>query len=327
MRYNQQSEPRGMQANGAAEKKRVALWSVLAAILLTCTKLVIGVWTGSLGILAEAAHSGLDLVAALITFAAVRVSDKPPDSSHPYGHGKVENLSALAETLLLLITCAWIVQEAISRLLFKSVHIDASIWAFAVMAMSILVDVNRSRVLKRVAEEHDSQALEADALHFSTDVWSSAVVIAGLAVVRANQWLGGPPSLALADSVAALVVAVIVVYVSLRLGKRSVDVLLDAAPKGLAEKIRGQVQKIDGVVACREVRVRRSGAESFVDLVLEIDGDAPFDSAHETTARVEEAVGKLVPRADVFVHYEPAELRPDLGAPDNASGRTEHNPT
>jgi cation diffusion facilitator family transporter len=297
-----------------AEKRRVALWSVLAAVLLTGTKLLVGVWTGSLGILAEAAHSGLDLVAAVITFAAVRVSDKPPDSSHPYGHGKVENLSALAETLLLLITCAWIVQEAINRLFFETVHIDASVWAFAVMGVSIFVDINRSRVLKRVAEKHDSQALEADALHFSTDIWSSAVVIGGLAVVRLNEWLGGPPALAQADAVAALVVAMIVIYVSLQLGKRSVDVLLDAAPKGLGEKIRAQVEKIDGVGSCRQVRVRRSGAESFVDLVLEIDGDASFDVAHETTAMVEGVVAELVPRADVVVHYEPDALSSDLAS-------------
>jgi cation diffusion facilitator family transporter len=300
--------------SGGAEKKRVALLSVLAAVLLTGTKLIIGVLTGSLGILAEAAHSGLDLVAAVITYGAVRVSDKPADASHLYGHGKVENLSALAETLLLLVTCAWIVNEAISRLFFKQVEIDVSVWAFAVMAMSIIVDVNRSRVLKRVAEEHSSQALEADALHFSTDVWSSAVVIAGLAVVKLNEWLSGPPWLVHADAVAALVVALIVIYVSLRLGKRAVDVLLDAAPQGLAEKVRLRVQQIDGVHACQKVRVRRSGAESFVDLVLEVDGDTSFDNAHEITARVEEVVRELSPRADVVVHYEPGEESSNISA-------------
>jgi divalent metal cation (Fe/Co/Zn/Cd) transporter len=156
--------------------------------------------------------------------------------------------------------------------------------------------------------------LEADALHFSTDVWSSAVVIGGLAVVRLSEWLGGPPALAQADAMAALVVAMIVVYVSLQLGKRSVDVLLDAAPKGLSEKIKAQVEKLDGVGACRQVRVRRSGAESFVDLVLEIDGDASFDLAHETTAMVEGVVSELVPRADVVVHYEPDALSSDLAS-------------
>ncbi len=303
-----------MQEASSGEKKKVALLSVLAAVLLTGTKVIIGVITGSLGILAEAAHSGLDLVAAVITYGAVRVSDRPADASHPYGHGKVENLSALAETLLLLVTCVWIVYEAISRLLFKHVEIDASAWAFAVMAMSIIVDLNRSRVLRRVAEKHHSQALEADALHFSTDIWSSTVVIAGLAVVRLSEWLGGPRWLARADALAALAVAVIVINVSLQLGKRAVDVLLDAAPKGLADKVQHQVQEIEGVRACRQVRVRRSGAENFVDLVLEIDGDISFDRAHETTARVEEVVAELVPRADVVVHYEPGEESSSIAA-------------
>jgi len=296
------------------EKKRVALLSVLAAVLLTATKLVIGIITGSLGILAEAAHSGLDFVAAVITYGAVRVSDKPADASHHYGHGKVENLSALAETLLLLVTCAWIVSEAVSRLFFKHVEIDVSVWAFAVMAMSIIVDINRSRALKRVADEHSSQALEADALHFSTDVWSSAVVIGGLAIVKASEWVGGPPWFAQADAMAALVVAVIVSYVSLQLGKRSIDVLLDAAPKGFEEKVLLGVQQIAGVRGCQKVRVRRSGAESFVDLILEVDGDTSFDNAHQITAMVEEVVRKLSPRADVVVHYEPGEESANISA-------------
>jgi cation diffusion facilitator family transporter len=303
-----------LRESGGVEKRRVALLSVLAAVLLAATKLVIGVVTGSLGILAEAAHSGLDLVAAVITYGAVQVSDRPADASHLYGHGKVENLSALAETLLLLVTCAWIVNEAISRLFFKHVEIDASVWAFGVMAMSIFVDVNRSRALRRIAEKHESQALEADALHFSTDVWSSSVVIGGLAVVKLGEWLGGPAWLVQADAVAALGVALLVIYVSLQLGKRSVDVLLDAAPKGLAEKVRLGVQQIDGVRACRKVRVRRSGPESFVDLVLEVDGDTSFDDAHQVTAMVEEVVRELSPGADVVVHYEPGEESSDISA-------------
>src|SRR4030043_112910 len=142
-----------MERQAGGEKKRVALLSVVGAGVLTGPKLIIGVLTGSLGILAEAAHSGLDLVAAVITYGAVRVSDKPADASHMYGHGKVENLSALAGALLLLVTCAWIIYEAINRLFFKQAEINVTVWAFAVMAMSIIVDVNRSRVLKRVAEE------------------------------------------------------------------------------------------------------------------------------------------------------------------------------
>src|SRR5512136_328100 len=148
------------------EKRWVALTSVLAAILLTTMKIVIGLLTHSLGILAEAAHSGLDLIAAGVTFFAVRISDRPPDHEHPYGHGKVENLSALVETLLLLATCGWIIYEAIERLFIQSVHVDATAWAFVVVIISIVVDVTRSRALMRAAQKHNSQALEADALHF-----------------------------------------------------------------------------------------------------------------------------------------------------------------
>ncbi|MFN2227301.1 MAG: cation diffusion facilitator family transporter, partial [Anaerolineae bacterium] len=198
------------------EKRAAALSSVVAAIFLTALKLVVGLMTGSLGILAEAAHSGLDLVAALVTFFAVRIADRPPDEHYRYGYGKVENLSALIETLLLLITCVWIIYEAIQRLFFKPVAIEASLWAFGVMAVSIVVDISRSRILYRAARKHNSQALEADALHFSTDIWSSSVVIGGLGLVWLSGRLGPEWAwLAQGDAVAALVVAAIVVYVSL----------------------------------------------------------------------------------------------------------------
>ena len=173
------------------EKTMVALSSVVAGIGLTGMKLVVGLLTGSLGILAEAAHSGLDLVAALMTLFAVRVASRPADETHHYGHGKVENLSAFLETGLLVLTAIWVIYEAIRRLLFHDSHVEITIWAFVVMAISIAVDFIRSRRLLRVARATGSQALEADALHFSTDIWSSSVVIAGLLVV----WLAGRFSL------------------------------------------------------------------------------------------------------------------------------------
>src|SRR5947208_624548 len=169
------------------EKTMVALSSVGAAIGLTSLKLIIGLLIGSLGILAEAAHSGLDLVAALMTFLAVRVADRPADATHNYGHGKVENLSAFLEVALLLLTAIWIIYEAIQRLLHQDIHVDISIWAFMVMLISIAVDFTRSRALLRVARKLGSQALEADALHFSTDIWSSIVVVLGLLVVYLSQ--------------------------------------------------------------------------------------------------------------------------------------------
>ncbi len=159
------------------EKTSAALSSVVAAVALTTLKIIVGLLTGSLGILAEAAHSGLDLVAALVTFFAVRVSSKPADREHRYGHGKVENLSALFETVLLLITAVWIIYEAIQRLFFHPVAVEVSFWSFIVMAISIGIDYTRSRILYKAARAHNSQALEADALHFSTDIWSSSVVI------------------------------------------------------------------------------------------------------------------------------------------------------
>ncbi len=173
------------------EKKAVALNSIFAAVFITVMKVVVGIATGSLGILSEAAHSGLDLVAALVTYFSVRVSDKPADAEHQYGHGKIESFSAFVETGLLLLTCVWIVYEAGRRLFFHSVEIEPTLWAFVVMAISIVVDFWRSRRLQRIADKYDSQALHADALHFSTDIWSSSVVILGLALVMAGPQVSG----------------------------------------------------------------------------------------------------------------------------------------
>jgi cation diffusion facilitator family transporter len=291
---------------GQDEKKAAALNSVGAAVLLTVLKLTVGLLSGSLAILAEAAHSGLDLAATIVTSLAVRVASKPADQGHPYGHGKVENLSALVEALLLLGTCGWIISESIQRLTSKHVQVDASFWAFAVMAISIAVDVSRSRMLARVAAKHRSQALEADALHFSTDVWSSAVVIIGLAGIKLAQWYPGLGFLRQADAVAALVVAAIVVVVSTRLGFRTVEALLDASPAGAAERIKARVEEVDNVLDCHAVRVRHSGPHHFVDLHITLDGDLPLKAAHALTEEVERVVNEILPEADVTVHPEPS---------------------
>lgn len=288
------------------EKRAAALSSVVAAVLLTGLKLVVGLLTGSLGILAEAAHSGLDLVAALVTFFAVRLSDRPPDKRHLYGYGKVENLSALVETLLLLVTCIWIIYEATQRLLFKSVEIEASFWAFGVMVVSIVVDISRSRILYQAARKHNSQALEADALHFSTDIWSSSVVIGGLALVWLSERLGPDWTwLAKSDAVAALGVALIVIYVSLQLGQRTVSVLLDAAPPGLAERIAAEASQAPGVQSIGPVRVRQAGASIFVDLTVNVGRSASLEEAHQIATAVDDRVSKLVHRGDVVVHVDP----------------------
>ena len=292
------------------EKKAAAGNSILAAIFLTVLKLIVGLITGSLGILAEAAHSLLDLVAAVVTFLAVRISDKPADYEHTYGHGKIENLSALVETVLLFVTCAWIIYEAVRRIFFATIEVDPSVWAFLVMAVSIGVDVSRSRMLYRAARKHHSQALEADALHFSTDIWSSSVVIGGLVLV----WLGqnvfpaGSKVLHRADAVAALGVAVIVFFVSFRLGRRTMDVLLDRAPDGLPQKLREAAAEVEGVLGVGQVRVRRSGPVFFVDMTVDVDRDLPFERTHSIADAVEVSVQSIAPGADVVVHTDPREV-------------------
>jgi len=297
------------------EKRAVAISSVIAAVLLTSTKLVVGFSTNSLGILSEAAHSGLDLVAAGVTVWAVRMAGVPADRNHTYGHGKVENLSALFETVLLLGTCVWIVHEAVQRLTSEhSATVDASVWAFGVVVLSIVVDVSRSRALMRVARKYDSQALEADALHFSTDVWSSAVVLLGLVGVKLAQPLG-IPWLSSADAVAALGVAAIVFVVSLRLARRSVDDLLDAVDPKEVEAVRAAAHVL-GVSAVGETRVRRSGPDRYVDVTVLVAPDLELAMAHHIADNIERAVGAVVPRARTMVHLEPKE--PESSMPTEA---------
>ena len=284
-----------------AEKRAVARNSVWAAIAITLLKVIVGVTTGSLGILSEALHSGLDLVAAVITLMSVRVSDKPADADHQYGHGKVENFSAFIETGLLLLTCLWIVWEAIKRLFFHSVEIEPSIVAFVVMGFSIAVDWWRSGLLKRVADKYESQALFADALHFRTDIWSSSVVILGLALVMVGRrfeigWMR------VADPLAALVVAGVVVSVSWRLARQTIDALLDAAPTGIRNEIIAAVSQVDGVLEVNRVRIRRAGNRYFADLSIGLNRGVTFQRSEQVTRKVAGMVERILPDADVVVH-------------------------
>ena len=293
------------------EKKMVALSSVGAAIGLTSLKIIVASLTGSLGILAEAAHSGLDLVAALMTYFAVRVADRPADATHHYGHGKVENLSAFLEACLLIITALWIMYEALRRIVYQEGHVDASIWAFLVMFIAIAVDYTRSRALQRVAHKFGSQALQADAIHFKTDIWSSLVVIAGLLIVRLTQSFPLPSWLGQADAVAALGVSGIVIWVSLRLIKETIDALLDRAPEEFAAQIRHSIHDVEGVTEVRRVRMRRAGNKLFADVVIAAPRTYTFEQTHKLSERVEEAamdgVHTLSPQAevDIVVHVEP----------------------
>ncbi|HEY0705004.1 MAG TPA: cation-efflux pump [Candidatus Acidoferrales bacterium] len=286
------------------EKRLAALASVGSAVVLVALKVFLVVRTGSLGILSEAMHSGLDFLAAVITFLSVRVADKPADADHLYGHGKVESFSAFVETALLLVTAIYIIWEAFRRLFFHAANdIRPSVAAIVILSLCMGIDFVRSRALNRVARQHPSEALEADALHFSTDVWSTFVVILGIS----GAWLGlrlGIPWLGMLDAVAALVVSGVIIWISSRLGKRTADALLDVAPHGLRERIEQAVDKTEGVLQSERVRVRKAGQRYFVDVTISVPRTASLEQAHAASESVERTIEQIVP-ADVVVHVEP----------------------
>jgi cation diffusion facilitator family transporter len=290
-------------SEASREKRMAALGSVFSAVALVFLKVFLAVATGSLGVLSEALHSILDLVAAIITFLSVRVSDKPADAEHLYGHGKVESFSAFVETGLLILTALYIIWEAFQRLLFHSAKIRPSVTAILILLLAMGLDFVRSRSLNRIAQKYPSEALEADALHFSTDVWSTFVVILGISAA----WLGikfGIAWLGSLDAVAALGVAGVIIWVGSRLGKRTLDALLDVAPHGLREDITRAVNETEGVLDTERVRVRRAGQRYFVDVTISVPRTASLEQAHAASDAVENTIGRMVP-ADVMVHVEP----------------------
>jgi len=280
------------------EKTYAAFSSVVAAIVLTLTKFIVGIWSGSLGILSEALHSLLDLVAAGVTLIAVRSASKPADENHPYGHGKIENLSALFETILLLFTVVWIIYEATRRIFLTELEIHIDIIVFGVVIFSIIIDYSRSRVLYRAAEKYDSQALKADALHFSTDILSSCVVFFGLLFTMFGFPLGDP--------FAAIGVAIIVLFMTLNLGKETVDSLLDRAPMGEQEKVKEAAERVQGVLRCEKIRLRKSGPLTFIDLAIVINPNLTVEKAHSVGEKVTFEIQKIISSADVSIHMDPA---------------------
>jgi len=282
-------------------KQRVALTSIAASGGLTIAKGVVGLATGSLAILSEAAHSLLDLAATIMTYFAVRVSGRPADEEHHYGHGKVESVTALAETALLFLLSGLVIWEAGHRLIGGETHaVAATVWAFGVIVVSIVVDFFRARVLYRVAKETASEALEADALHFGSDMWSSAAVLIGLAAVL----MGFP----WADSAAAIVVALFICVAGWRLGRRTIETLTDTAPAGAGEQIKQIATRVAGVVAVDRVRVRPAGHTMFVDLDVAVSRTLPLDRVTAIKDRIVTAVRGEFPTAETTVNSEPRAL-------------------
>lgn len=290
----------------AAEKRNVALSSVVAATIMTLLKLVTGLLTGSLGMLSDAAHSGLDLVGAALTLLSVRVADKPADEDHTYGHGKFENLSAFAETFLMGASCVWIVWEAIDRIFLHPVVIRTSFWPFLVLLLSIAVDYWRSRRLLEVARKHKSSALEADGLHFASDIWSSLAVLAGLGFTRLGDSLH-VSWMHYADPVAAILVSLLILRFAWQLAWQTVGVLLDAVPAGDRRKMMTEVQSVPGVLSVDQARLRRSGGAYFADLTLALSRKLTFQSTEKLVKEATEAVHRVLPGADVVIHTVPRE--------------------
>jgi cation diffusion facilitator family transporter len=282
------------------EKKTVALFSILAAVFLTSFKFIVGFVTGSLGLLSEALHSCLDLVAAIVTYFSVNISDKPADKTHHFGHGKVENLSALIQTVLLLITCGWIIYEAIRRIITKDVEIEVTVWSYIVVVSSIIIDISRSRSLFRVAKKHNSQALEADAIHFSTDIWSSAVVLLGLICAQFHFYF--------ADPIAALIVAAIVLSVCYRLGKKAIDILLDKVPVQSYECVADILNNHAEIRKYHNLKLRTAGADTFVSFNIHLDPKMSFTEVHKFCDHLEKDIQQKIQRCEVYIHAEPENL-------------------
>jgi cation diffusion facilitator family transporter len=282
-------------------KEKVALGSVLASGGLTLAKVAVGLVSGSLAILSEAGHSAIDFGASLITYFAVRVAGKPADEEHPYGHEKFESIAALVETALLFLLSGIVIWEAGGRLLAGHGHgVEANIWAFGVIFGSIVIDFFRSRALSNAARETASEALEADALHFSSDMWSSFAVLVGLGGVA----VGFPA----ADSLAAITVAVFIIVVGWRLGRRTIDTLTDVAPAGIADRITAIAGRIKGVVAVEGVRARQVGAKLFAEMTVGVSRTLPLDRVAAIKTDVENAIRGEMSGAEVSVTTEPRAL-------------------
>jgi len=292
----------------AAAKRRVALHSMIVAAVMTLLKLAAGLMSGSLGVLSDAAHSALDLVGVTLTFFSVQLSDRPADEDHTYGHGKFENLSAFGEAGLMAISCAWIIWEAMQRILVHTVQLHHSVWPVLVLLTSIGVDWWRSRRLAAVAKTTGSPALATDAFHFASDIWSTLAVLAGLG----SSWIGshlGIGWLRYADPLAAVLVSLMILRMTLHLGRETVAVLLDEVPAETRQRLVNEVAQVEGVLAVEQARVRRAGANYFADLTLALPRRYTFEHTGDLVRAATEAVHRALPTADVVIHTVPREAR------------------
>ncbi len=290
----------------SAQKQRVAWLSMSAGLAMTLLKLAAGLLSGSLGVLSDSAHSGLDLACSALTFFSVSVSDRPPDEDHTYGHGKIENFSALGEAGLMVVSCVWIVFEAVQCIFYHAGSLRPTIWPVLVLLASIAVDFWRSRQLRAVARRTGSPALATDAFNFGSDIWSTSAVLAGFAAT----WLGthfGVAALQYADPCAAVVVSLLILRMAIRLGHEAVGALMDEIPAETRRRVVREVERVEGVLAVERARVRRAGAGYFADLTLALPRRFTFEHTGKLVQEATEAVHRVLPRTDVVIHTAPRE--------------------
>lgn len=302
------NEPALTIAESSAQKRQVALHSMLAAGIMTLLKVAAGLLSGSLGVLSDAAHSGLDLAGATLTFFSVQVSDKPADEDHTYGHGKIENISAFCEAILMIVSCGWIIWEAIDRMLNHSTVLHHSIWPVLVLLTSIAVDYWRSKQLHAVAVRTGSAALATDAFHFASDIWSTVAVLGGLGASWAGERLG-IGWLNYADPFAAILVSIMILRLTIILGRETIGVLMDEVPAETRLKLVREVEQVEGVMAVEQARVRRAGPGYFADLTLALPRRFTFEHTGELVQAATDAVHRALPTADVVIHTVPRQTR------------------
>ena len=290
-------------------KERAAQLSMLAAVFLSSLKLIVALATGSLAILSEALHSILDLAASCITWMAVRSARRPADDFHTFGHARIENLSAMAESILLLVVSFFVISEGCERLFSSQPQVQPGFIALLLMAFSLVIDIRRAKSLKAIAKESQSQALDADAMHFSTDILSTTAVLVGLLLVNIADIVPVDAKIRAvllhADTIAAFAVALIILVVSLRMIFRSCQILLDGCPVALQEKIRSVILTADDVLKISRMRIRSSGATYFVDLAICIEGTKSVQDGHAICQSVEQKILSLLPTADITIHVDP----------------------
>ncbi|MBS1550807.1 MAG: cation-efflux pump [Bacteroidetes bacterium] len=287
----------------SAKKIKVAQQSMYAAVLITVIKILASYFSRSLGVLSEVFNSGIDIFVCLVTILSIKYSSRPPDKDHNYGHEKIENFSALFQVLVLFITSSYIIYEAINRLFInKNYEVKVSVWIILALLISMAIDLYRARALRKIAAETKSSALEADALHFSVDIISSSVVITGLIFTATGISK-------IADTIAALIVTVIIIYLGYKLSRKSIDTLMDRVPEGLYEKIKYETLLIKGVEDIKSCRLRSSGPRMYVDMVILISRLVPFSKAHDIMDNVERKINEIIPEADIVIHSEPVETK------------------